>query len=165
MPYEDVKFGDATAHAWWLYQSTTDENGVGTKRYSADGTKRYKWVQLLQTASQAGVAGDVVVYVTLTGGNTVVSTDASADGGSVPIGAGLLVGAITAAQGTAGVFLWIQIEGLATISNAVSGGAAGKAITASATDKLAVLRANAYDVPLAVMINTTTSINLLAGDL
>lgn len=164
MPFEPVDFGNAAANAWWLYQSTVDENVVGTKRRANDG-KLYKWVQLLQTASQAGVAGDVVVYVTLTGGNTVVSTDASADGGSVPIGAGLLVGAITAAQGTAGVFLWIQVEGLATISNAVSSGAAGKAITASATDKLAVLRANAYDVPLAVMINTTTSINLVAGDL
>lgn len=153
--------GGSAGVAFPLQISTTDDFNVGTLRWNSDYTKLYKWVKYLQTASQTGAAGDVVCYKALTGysANTV-SGDASADADAVPIGAGLLQAAVTAAQGTSGVFLWIQVAGDATLSNAVSSGAAGKEVTASTTDKIAVLRANAYDSKLGTLYNTTTGVIL-----
>lgn len=155
--------GGSSGVAFPLQVSSTDDYGVGTTRWNSDGTKQYKWVKVLQTASQTIAAGDVLVYVTTTGygaGVAVVSSDASADGGSVPIGAGVCTAAITAAQGTTGAFVWIQITGDCTLSNSVSSGAAGKEVTASTTDKVAVLRANAYDSKLGTLYNTTTGVIL-----
>lgn len=145
----------------FTYISTTDDNGVGSIRSNAAGTKFYKWVKYIQTASQAGVAGDIVCYKALTGyGLNAVSGDASADADAVPIGAGILVAAVTAAQGTAGVFLWIQIKGAATLSNAVTSAAAGKCFNASTTDKVGTVMADDFSFAMGVSVNTTTGVVL-----
>lgn len=142
--------------------STTDDYQVGTLRWNSDGTKQYKWVKLLNTGTTAGVAGDVAIYVATTGypANTV-SIDASADAGGVAyaVAAGVLAASVAGVAATA-YYLWVQVKGDCTLSNAVSSGAVNKTIVATNVDKIAVLSANAYDPWFAVMYNTTTGVIL-----
>lgn len=146
----------------FTYTSTNDDFGVGQVAWNANNTKAYKWVKVLTTASQTAVAGDLVVYKALTGYSlSTVSHDSSADADSVPVPAGALTGALTAAQSTTGVFVWIQIKGLCTLSIAVVSGAAGSEFLASTTDKTGTIR---LDASLAkacgISLNTTTLVCL-----
>lgn len=154
--------GGSSGVAFPLQVSSTDDYGVGTTRWNSDGTKRYKWVKLLNTGTTAGVAGDIAIYVATTGysANTV-SIDASADAGGVAyaIAAGVLTASVTGTAATA-YYLWVQTDGDCTLSNAVSSGAVNKTIVATNVDKIAVLSANAYDPWFAVMYNTTTGVIL-----
>lgn len=132
---------------------TNDMEHVGRIRIDTGGLW-YKYVKLLTTASQAAVAGDIVCYKTATGyAQSLVSHDQSADADAVPIGAGVLLAAVTAAQSTAGVFLWIQIKGLCTLSINVVSAAAGKMFNCSTTDKTGTVGADDFSMPMGVSLD------------
>lgn len=91
--------------------------------------KVYKYVKYeAATAAADGVAGEVAYYY-LAGGtqDNIVTSDLS---DSVNIGAGVLQAALTDGQ-----FGWVQIEGPATLTIALTAGADGNALTpVGATD-------------------------------
>lgn len=161
MPAENA-LNTGTNPSLFTYVSSQDDNGVGTIRWDANATKCYKWVKVVTTASQTAVAGDLVGYKALTGyALSTVSHDGSADCDAVPVPAGALVAALTAAQSTAGVYCWIQIKGACTLSIAVVNGVAGDEFLLSTTDKTGTLR---LDASLAkacgISMNTTTGVIL-----
>ena len=106
--------------------ATYDKEGVGAIRH--EGQKVYKWVKYNNGASAvASIAGDVGYYYGLAGDavsggyeNSEVTME-RADG---YMGAGVFQAII--ADGEYG---WIQIEGPATLTQALSAGADGNALT------------------------------------
>lgn len=105
---------------------TTAEFKLGTviDNIGVDGPcKAYKYVKYdAATAAVAGVAGEVAYFLAIVANTTVVSSDVSDCNG---IGAGVLQASLT--DGTYG---WVQIEGPATLTIALTAGADGNALTA-----------------------------------
>lgn len=111
---------------------TSDKEGVGTIRI--ENNKVYKYVKYVDgTANLDLAAGDFVVYTSVS--DTEVTADTSDVVGSER-GAGVALGAVTADAS----YIWIQIQGPATLSTAIGGtpgdgdpltakGAADKALT------------------------------------
>jgi hypothetical protein len=113
-----------------------------------DGIKTYKYVQYKTGAgSVAAVSGQVAYYYTLDGyKNHQVTSDLS---DSVEIGAGVLGSAPTDGQ-----YCWIQIEGPATLSIALTAGADGDPLTPT----------GATDGTLDVSAAVTDNVCAIAGD-
>ena len=122
--------------------SLTDLEGIGKIRFQ--NGRWYKWVLYDDgTDTLDIVAGDFLVYVTLTGyGLSKVTADASDGTATNPTGAGIAVATVTVDQ----TYMWIQIKGAATLSLDPTGPPSdSNAIVPSATDK-AVAVATSSDV-------------------
>jgi len=119
--------------------SLTDMEGVGVIRF--EGNKVYKWVKYDDGAGNLDiVAGDVLVYVAVTGYAAAVVTADVSDGDTLPIAAGLAVGTVTVDA----TFMWMQIKGGATLSLDATGTTPGDgdalcAATNGGTDKVAIV--------------------------
>ena len=103
---------------------TTAAYTLGTVVEEAGG-KSYKYIQYdAATAAVAGVAGEVAYYVAGTGyaANNVTSDVSDSDA----VGAGVLQAALADNE-----YGWIQIEGIATLTIALTAGADGDPLTAS----------------------------------
>ena len=138
---------------------TSDVEGVGKIR--REGSKMYKYVKLLNdTATVAGVAGDLVSYAAATGypNNVVVLDDDDADA-ATPFGAGALVAAVAGVADTA-YYLWIQIRGQCTLSNAVVSGAVGSHFIKADADKTGTIATNGVASNMGTSYNTTTGVCL-----
>jgi len=117
--------------------------------YEAAGGKKYKYVELKnETATVAGVAGDVVGYLgsPSSSENYTVVTD-NTDAATKPIGAGVLgvavVGTLAVAE-----YVWVQVSGPFTAAQDLAGTPAdGDALFLSTTDKTLTL-ATAADDPV-----------------
>ena len=105
---------------------TTAEFKLGTiiDDIGTDGPcKAYKYIKYdAATAAVAGVAGEVAYYMATVANTSVVTSDVSDANG---IGAGVLQAALT--DGTYG---WVQVEGPATLTIALTAGADGNGLTA-----------------------------------
>ena len=106
---------------------TTAEFRLGSvfTHETSAGTKKYKYVQYdAASAATAGVAGEAVYYVkpatSVTG--TIVTSDIS---DSDSVGAGILQSSLTD-----NAYGWIQVQGIATMSIALTSGADGNILTA-----------------------------------
>lgn len=139
--------------------NTTAQEVLGTLRF--DGNKVYKYVEIKNTtATVAGAIGDAVAYFAATGyGNNRVVVDLSDADATVPFAAGTLCGVITGTL-TVAEYGWIQIKGPATMSVAVTSGAAGKTFKLSTTDKTASVSTAATDNNMGVSMNSTTGVCL-----
>lgn len=117
--------------------------------YEAPGGKAYKFIQYKEgTAAVDGVAGEVAYYYTLDGyKNNQVSSDLS---DSVEIGAGVLQAAMSEDE-----YGWVQIEGPATLTIALTAGADGDPLTPT----------GAADGTLDVSALVTDNICAVAGDI
>lgn len=105
---------------------TTAEFKLGTviENIGVEGPcKAYKYIKYdAATAAVAGVAGEACYYLAIVANTSVVSSDVSDCNG---IGAGILQASLT--DGTYG---WVQIEGPATMTIALTAGADGNGLTA-----------------------------------
>lgn len=113
---------------------TVQREALGTLRF--EGNKVYKYVKLRNiTATVAAVAGDCAVYENEDGlQNNHAVTDYT-DGGSVPLGAGVILAAVAGVALT-DYFLWLQVKGPATLNQTVGGSAAdGDQLKAGTSDK------------------------------
>ncbi len=119
-----------------------DKEGIGTIR--EEGNKVYKWVLYNDgTANLDIVAGDFLNYLAASGyeTNVVVPDTADADA-TTPFGAGVATTTVTVTS----TYMWIQIQGLVTLSLDPTGTPAdSNALVPSATDK-AMAIATASDV-------------------
>lgn len=116
--------------------------------YTHYNGNKYRYVKLLnESATVAGVAGDVVGYLGSPGAteNYTVVTD-NTDAATKPVGAGVLLTTVTGATGTA-EYVWVQISGPATVNQAIAGStpADGDSLYLSTTDKTLTLAAAADD--------------------
>lgn len=139
--------------------NSTAQEVLGSLRF--ENNKVYKYVEIKNTtATVAGVAGDCVAYFAATGyGNNRVVLDLSDADATVAFAAGILCGTIT---GTLGVseYGWIQIKGAATLSIAVTSGAAGKTFKLTTVDKTATVGTAATDNVMGISVNATTGVCL-----
>lgn len=129
--------------------SATQEMALG-QIYEANDGKAYKYVVYNEaTAAVAGVAGEVAYYYLLDGykNNEVTSDVSDATGG---IGAGVLQAAL--ADGEYG---WVQIEGPATLTIALTAGTDGDNLTPT----------GAGDGTLDLVTAATDDICATAGDI
>lgn len=100
--------------------NTIDLEGVGAIR--RDGNKTYKWVLFNDGAAVASVAGNFCYYFGAGGlQDDTVTMDLSS---SVNIGAGVFQAIIAD-----GSFGWIQIQGKAVLTTALTAGADGNSLT------------------------------------
>lgn len=121
-----------------LFFSAIDE--VTTVRRDTLGALRwqngalYKYVEIRNTATVAGVAGDPVAYFASTGFSNHRVVIHLADADTNPIPAGLLCGSV---EGTANTsyYGWIQLTGLATVPTAVGSGIVGVPVYLTTTNK------------------------------
>jgi hypothetical protein len=128
---------------------TDPQFALGTIYTNYDG-KKYKYVKLRnETATVAGVAGDVAAYLGSPSDgdedNTVVldNTDAA----TKPVGAGVIGAAVAGVLATA-YYLWVQVTGEFTAAENLAGTPAdGDALFLSTTDKTLTL-ATAADDPV-----------------
>jgi hypothetical protein len=135
-----------------------DRDGVGSIRI--EGNKVYKYVQIMNSATVAGAAGDMVVYFAATGyGNSRVCVRAADGDATVPFAAGILLAAVAGVAAVA-EYAWIQIKGPATLSTAVTGAAAGKVFKASTSDKTFAVTTAATDNVAGISMNATTGVCL-----
>lgn len=144
MPAENA-LNTGTNPADFSFVSSQDDNGVGTIRWNANGTKCYKWVKMLNTSTVACVAGTLVGYQKAANSgypNSLVSADTSADSDAVPIPAGCCTATIAGTAATA-YFLWVQIKGLVTLALDVTNGLAGDEFLLSTTDSQPTIRLDA----------------------
>lgn len=135
---------------------------LGTIR--VENNKVYKYVQILNSATVAGVAGDLVVYFAATGYiNNRVCVRAADGDATTPFGAGALVAPVTGAAGVS-EYGWIQVEGAATLSNNVTNGAAGGQFYKTTADKVGQLlvatNAAVIQNSMGVCLNATTGVCL-----
>ena len=98
---------------------------------TAAGTKKYKYIQYnAAAAAVAGVAGEVAYYATVAVGDatgTIVTSDLS---DSDEMGAGVLQASLTDDY-----YGWIQVQGVATLTIALTAGSDGDQLTPTgATD-------------------------------
>jgi hypothetical protein len=117
--------------------------------YEAPDGKAYKFIQYKEaTAATDGVAGEVAYYYTLDGyKNNQVTSDLS---DSVEVGAGVLVANMSEDE-----YGWVQIEGPATLTIALTAGADGDPLTPT----------GAGDGTLDVSAAATDNICAIAGDI
>jgi len=117
--------------------------------YEGNDGKAYKFVQYdTGSGSVAAVSGQVAYYYTLDGyKNGQVTSDLS---DSVEIGAGVLQSAPAD-----GEYCWVQIEGAATLSIALTAGADGDPLTPT----------GATDGTLDVTAAATSNVCAIAGDI
>lgn len=122
--------------------STTPDHGVG-QLYTASNGKVYKYVKYNDgTGNLDLVAGDVVIYVDVTGYAASTVTADVTDISGVEIGAGV-VGATVTADAS---YFWIQIKGAATLSLDPGGTAGdGDPLTAVGAADKALTRAKEAD--------------------
>lgn len=137
---------------------TVQRLALGTIRHEVGG-KWYKYVNLKNSATVAGAAGDQVVYFAATGYSTSRVCNRAADGDALPIGAGILTAAVAGTAAT-DYYGWIQIKGLATLSTAVAGAAAGKKFLASTTNATFTVGAAVTDSTAGISLNATTLVVL-----
>ena len=142
--------------------NSSAQEPLGTIR--VENNKVYKYVQILNSATVAGVAGDLVVYFAATGyGNNRVCVRAADGDATTPFGAGALVAAVAGVAATA-EYGWIQIEGLCTLSNNVTSAAAGMSFAKTTADKIGALAVatNAAGIGnmMGISVNTTTGVCL-----
>lgn len=108
--------------------STTATHLVGSLgQTNSDTTKTYKYVQFNNGAGDvAAISGDVCYYYAVSGASagqtTIVTMDRTDSGG---IGAGVFQSVPADLQ-----YCWIQVRGEATLTQALTGGADGNALTA-----------------------------------
>jgi len=130
--------------------SDDQEHKLGSygSNVTSEGIKTYKYVQYDTGAGAvAAVSGQVAYYYTSDGyKNHQVTSDLS---DSVGIGAGVLGSAPTDGQ-----YCWIQIEGPATLSIALTGGTDGDPLTPT----------GATDGTLDVSADVTDNVCAIAGD-
>lgn len=130
------------------------EFAEGTIYESFDG-KKYKYLKLLnETATVAGVAGDVAAYLGSPGAteNFTVVTDNS-DAATKPVGAGVIQAAVAGVADTP-YYLWLQVTGEFTAANDLAGTPAdGDALFLSTTDKTLTLSTAADDPVCAYAID------------
>ena len=126
---------------------TSAQFALGTIFEDYDG-KVYKYITYSEEAAATdGVAGEVAYYVAATGyANNDVTSDLSA---SDEVGAGVLQAALSDNE-----FGWIQIEGPATLTIALTAGADGDPLTAT----------GAGDGTLDVSALVTDVVVAIAGD-
>lgn len=161
MPFESVAMGNTAGNEWWEYTSTTDENGVGSVRWSADGTKAYRWVLHDNGAGNvAAVAGNFAYVLAVSGTSagqvTTVTSDLSDSAG---VGAGVWQAAV--ADGSYG---WVQVAGVATLTTALTAGADGNALTpVGSTDGTLDVSALVTDHICAVAIDASAKLVKLVG--
>lgn len=138
--------------------NSTAQEVLGTLRN--DGNKWYKYVEIKNSATVAGVATDAVVYFAATGyGNNRVCIRAADGDATVPFAAGVLMSTVAGVAATS-EYGWIQIKGLSTLSTAVTSGAAGRVFKMSTTDKTASVATAATDNIMGVSMNATTGVCL-----
>ncbi len=118
--------------------SLTDVEGIGTIRFE-DG-KWYKWVKYDDGSGDLDiVAGDVLVYIAVTGYAASLVTADLTDGDGLTVPAGVAVATVTVDA----TFMWIQIKGFVTFSldvlgtTPVDGDSLTSGLTAG-TDKAAI---------------------------
>ncbi len=138
--------------------SVVQRDPLGSIRH--EGGKWYKYVKLNNSATVAGVAGDKVVYFAATGygANRVCSRAADGDA-TMPIAAGILLAACAGVAAT-DYFLWVQIKGAATLSNAVVSGVAGQVFKATAANATFTIATLVTDNIAGICINATTGVYL-----
>jgi len=117
--------------------------------------KVYKYVKVRnETATVAGVAGDVVGYLgspSATENNTVVTDNT--DAATKPVGAGVLLAAVAGVLATS-YFCWVQIRGPFTANQNLAGTPAdGDALFLSTTDMTLTLATAADDPVCAYVID------------
>lgn len=139
--------------------SASQKEVLGTIRVENAGKKIYKYCELKNSATVAGVAGDQLVYFAVTGYGVSRVCVRAADGDAVPIPAGILT-ASCAGVGATSYFLWVQIKGAATLSTAVASAAAGKRFTASTTNVTFTVMADDFSPEAGISLSTTTSVYL-----
>ncbi len=135
--------------------SATDMEGVGAIRF--EGNKVYKWVKYNNGSGDvASIAGDCAYYYgvagdAVTGGyeNSVVTMDRT-DGFGV--GAGVFQAIIAD-----GEFGWLQIRGPATLTQALTSGSDGGALTEVGAGADGALESVGADVEAMVAIATDIS--------
>lgn len=139
--------------------STVQREALGVIRVG-DGGKMYKYCVLNNSATVAGVNGDGVVYFAATGyQNNRVCTRAADGDATVPFAAGIILASAAGVAATL-YYLWVQIKGLATLSIAVTSGAAGKTFKMSTTDKTFTVATAATDNYAGISMNATTGVIL-----
>jgi|SRR3990167_5729611 len=139
--------------------NTTAQEPLGTLRF--EGNKIYKYVNIKNTtATVAGAIGDLVAYFAATGHlNHRVVVDLSDADATMPFGAGVLCGVVTGTLLT-DYYGWIQIQGNATLTVAVTSGVAGQGFKMSATDKTATIATLVTDNIIGIGMNATTGVVL-----
>jgi len=119
--------------------------------------KWYKYVEIKNSATVAGAAGDPVSYFAATGydDNRVVVRDADAD--AQPIGAGILQGTVAGVADTS-YYGWIQIRGVATVLTAVTSGVVGSGVMMGSSDKTMVVATGVIG-HMGILLTATTANN------
>lgn len=139
-----------------VYDALADNTpGLGDVYFGIDG-KVYKFVQYDTGAGPvAAVAGNVAYYYAVGGvsaGQTLIVTSDLSD--SANLGAGVLQSAPTDGQ-----YCWVQTQGPATITPALTAGADGNALTAvGATDGTLDVSALVTDAIVAFAVDASAKI-------
>jgi len=133
---------------------TTAKETLGTLR--REGAKTYKYVLYSEgTAALTGASGDFVSYHGDDGYDDVEVTPDVSDGNGV--GAGVLLATVSN-----GEYCWIQTEGAATLSTALTAGADGNALTVvGAGDRTLDVSAAVTDHVCAVAVDASAKKVLL----
>ena len=136
--------------------SATDDEGVGTIRF--EGMNVYKYVKYDDGAANLDlIPGDVVGYVSYPNGVVTGDQSSAVD----IIGAGVSMGTVTVDAS----YFWIQIKGLADLSQDVTAGALGNALTlVGAADKELDVSAVVTDAVVAYLVDATASAQQIACD-
>lgn len=119
MPFKAM-FATALTDTW---TTAADGDPVGDIRWESN--KAYKCVLFDFDGSVSCAANEVAVYTDDSGYEAHTVNVNTTGQGTNAIGAGVCMAAATAAS----VFMWIQIKGVATLQNVVSGGGDGSMAT------------------------------------
>ena len=152
-----ISAGALLTGTWTATQLRSEGSGHAVGDHFEDGNGTiYKFVQYDTGAgSVAAVAGNICYYYAPSGASagatTVVTSDLS---DSAALGAGVLQSAPAD-----GEYCWIQVEGAATITTALTAGADGNALTAhGATDGTLDVSALVTDAVVAYAIDASAKI-------
>lgn len=132
--------------------SSTQYDDLGALRY--EGGKFYKYLKLLNTTAGVAVAaGDVLGYG-LAGIASNICVSDNSDAATKPVGAGVALATVAAADTLTGVFVWVQVTGAFTALKDIAGTtpADGDAVYLSTTD-LTLTLAAAVDDPICAIID------------
>jgi hypothetical protein len=131
--------------------------GLGDVYFGPDG-KVYKFVLYnVGAGSVAAVAGNICYYYAPSGVSAGATTTVTSDlSDSAGLGAGVLQAVASAANG---LYCWIQTQGPATITPALTAGADGNALTAvGATDGTLDVSALVTDAVVAFAVDASAKI-------
>ena len=138
--------------------SSAKEN-LGAIRWEGDKSYQYVKVQNATVGTVAGLAGNCVVWLAVSGLTSFTVCTDYTDGDGV--GAGILQAAVAGVSTTA-EYVWIQKTGPATLTTNVTAGAVGNALTAvGAGNTLLNVSSAVTDCIVATLIDATSGAQIV----